>query len=1501
MRKLALVLLVAALFVPVFASAQSYTETQYTTGLSMPVSMAFAPDGRIFVAEKSGKLRVVKKDGTLVATPSLTLNVSANSERGLLGVALDPNFSTNRYIYLYYTRESSPIKNRLSRFTASVTNPDLVEANSEKVLIDDIASDAGNHNGGAIHFGKDGKLYVAVGDGGQFSSNSQALNTLSGKILRINSDGTIPTDNPFYNVAGAKKEIWAYGFRNPFTFAVDPVSGMIHVNDVGQRTWEEVNMLEKGGNYGWPICEGAKNTGIGFCINNEFKYPVHAYDHTGPGKSITAGVFYKGDYYFGDYVGNFIKKINKANVISDFVTAKSPIDMDIGPDNSLYYLSLLDGKVFKLSQNTTPVNGQCAAVLNTCAQGNFVDVVDSATLSQWSCVGTNGGTTAACSTALSTNRPPVSTITSPAIDAKYNAGQTITITGTGVDPEDGTLPASAFSWTIVFYHDTHTHPFLGPITGKNTHTFTVPTTGEIADNVWYRIYLTTTDSKGAKHEVSRDIYPNKVDLTFRTEPAGLRVIVDGQPQFTPYTVRSVVGMTRNININDQQMDNDMYLFNSWSDDKSRNHDITTPAVNTAYTAMLNVVRPQTISFIPNGSGDLAINMQKEIDDRITGVLAGLTTRSMWYTRGSNTAAWERNPNIFTNNGRALDLFGQSPWNSTDQYKRSGTLVSPRHLIFSKHFPLVKDSTVVFVNSSNEIITRTVTKVEVSPTNDLGVALLDRDVPTSIPFYPVIPRATWEQYLKGIDGNTLIPILYLNQNDRVGVHVVKAVSFYNGSINMSHAKGEGKRAEFDDPVISGDSGNPAFAVIGGQPVLLFAHYDSPFGPNLGSLFNEVNAIMGRLGGGYQLSTVDLRDFTPAKPPTTTNRPPTAEAITIDITGLVTTINFKGADPDGDPLTFGTGIPPVRGTLKKETETKYTYTLTSLPDTAFVDGFNYYSADGKQTSPAMRVTLRYNPVQYNLLVTKTGLGTVTALNINCGLDCAEKYNAGTSVTLTATAASGYTFTGWSGECTGMTCTVAMTKDRVVTANFAVINTAPVAQNATYTFSGNSMNVTLTASDGQNDPLTFTPIISAQAKGTLTKASNNVYTYTVKAPLPTTSFTETFTFTASDGKLTSAPATITMQYNVTAPQKFNLTVSKTGNGTITGTGISCGNDCTESINAGSVITLTAAPATGHNFTRWTGACTNTAGTCTVTMDRARTVNAVFTAISEPDRDGDGILLPIDKCPNTPPNLRNQVNRSGCVRPKLTKFTTKPVVEDDITAVQNVELGINNVGKITFKEPVALTRDTAVIDVDANVIIEQDKVEIKSSVVPELNKPATITLYNVDEKNPRILKDGVVCSEPQCKIESFTDGTLVFTVTGFSVYTIEETPVVPEPAPAPEESRRRRGGGGGGSRTVTVQNNETLIAQLTAQLNLLIAQLNALTGGTMAPAGALTKNLFPGSRDPEVRVLQQLLNKKGIVVPTTGYYGVQTQAAVRKFQAQNGIAQTGSVGPLTRGKLNQ
>ncbi len=194
-----------------------FAETQVATGLAAPTAMTFSPDGRLFVTEQGGRLRVIK-NGTLLATPFVTLNVNAVGERGLLGVAFDPNFAFNQFVYVYYTTASAPIHNRVSRFTAM---GDVAAAGSEVVILElENLSSATNHNGGAIHFGPDGTLFVAVGENAN-GANAQTLDNRLGKILRLHPDGAIPTSNPFFNTAtGANRAIWALGLRNPLHLRV---------------------------------------------------------------------------------------------------------------------------------------------------------------------------------------------------------------------------------------------------------------------------------------------------------------------------------------------------------------------------------------------------------------------------------------------------------------------------------------------------------------------------------------------------------------------------------------------------------------------------------------------------------------------------------------------------------------------------------------------------------------------------------------------------------------------------------------------------------------------------------------------------------------------------------------------------------------------------------------------------------------------------------------------------------------------------------------------------------------------------------------------------------------------------------------------------------------------------------------------------------------------------------------------------------------------------------
>jgi glucose/arabinose dehydrogenase len=337
----------------------NFSETQIT-GLPSPTAMEFAPDGRLFVCLQGGSLRVIK-NGVLLATPFLSLSVDSDGERGLLGVTFDPNFASNKFVYVYYTVPSTPRHNRVSRFTA---NGDVAQPGSEVVLLDlDDLSSATNHNGGAIHFGPDGKLYIAVGENAN-GSNSQTLANLLGKMLRINSDGSIPSDNPFFNTAtGKNRAIWALGLRNPFTFAFQPGTTRMFINDVGQSTWEEIDDGIAGSNYGWPTTEGPTS-------NPAFRSPLFSYGHgTGPttGCAIAGGAFYNptvvqfpasfvARYFFADLCSGWIRVFDPAlGTASAFASGiSSPVDLKVAADGSLYCLAIGSASVFRITFSAPP-------------------------------------------------------------------------------------------------------------------------------------------------------------------------------------------------------------------------------------------------------------------------------------------------------------------------------------------------------------------------------------------------------------------------------------------------------------------------------------------------------------------------------------------------------------------------------------------------------------------------------------------------------------------------------------------------------------------------------------------------------------------------------------------------------------------------------------------------------------------------------------------------------------------------------------------------------------------------------------------------------------------------------------------------------------------------------------------------------------------------------------------------------------------------------------------
>lgn len=343
-----------------------FVQSRVAGGLAEPTTMTFAPDGRLFVAEQRGVLRVIEGN-RLLATPFLDVSnkVDSKGARGLLGIAFDPEFSANGYVYLYYTRKvtsMTPAHNRVVRFTAG---GDRAVAGSEKLILRlDNLSERTNHNGGAIHFGKEGKLYIAVGENAN-PNNAQSSKNLLGKMLRINADGSIPTDNPYYsngNFVGQDKAIWAMGLRNPFSFAVQPGTGRIFINDVGsserfrETPFEEINRGVKGANYGWPRYEGPES-------DPEYRGPVYAYPHSDPesGYAITGGAFYNpqtrtfpptyvGDYFFSDAPHGWIRRYDSSSdQVMGFATGiPGPVDLDVGREGNLYVLARGTGSVERI-------------------------------------------------------------------------------------------------------------------------------------------------------------------------------------------------------------------------------------------------------------------------------------------------------------------------------------------------------------------------------------------------------------------------------------------------------------------------------------------------------------------------------------------------------------------------------------------------------------------------------------------------------------------------------------------------------------------------------------------------------------------------------------------------------------------------------------------------------------------------------------------------------------------------------------------------------------------------------------------------------------------------------------------------------------------------------------------------------------------------------------------------------------------------------------------------
>jgi glucose/arabinose dehydrogenase len=370
---------------------------QFASGLASPVAIANAGDERLFVVEQAGVIRVIQPDGNVLPTPFLDISSqvdASSSEQGLLGLAFHPNYANNGFFFVYYTWDPGPglDRSRISRFRASA-DPDVASPGSEVVIME-FEQPFTNHNGGDLHFGPDGLLYIASGDGGSGGdpqNNSQTLSNLLGKILRLDvnvapgsgapsdcdisgfSNFSMPAGNAYSDGPGGAgcDEIFALGVRNPWRFSFDRLTGAMWIGDVGQNAVEEIDYLPAGAsgglNLGWRCYEGSAPYNLAGC-SLDYLFPVHEYTREQGDCSVTGGVVYRGQsypvldgqYFFSDFCRPSIRALSgspgelEVREVLPAGTLAAPAAFGEDVEGEVYVADLATGSIYRLAAVLTP-------------------------------------------------------------------------------------------------------------------------------------------------------------------------------------------------------------------------------------------------------------------------------------------------------------------------------------------------------------------------------------------------------------------------------------------------------------------------------------------------------------------------------------------------------------------------------------------------------------------------------------------------------------------------------------------------------------------------------------------------------------------------------------------------------------------------------------------------------------------------------------------------------------------------------------------------------------------------------------------------------------------------------------------------------------------------------------------------------------------------------------------------------------------------------------------